>query len=197
MAEARRTPHRGIRRFTLGRGPLKRGSDRLECAARVLLVLVAVLSVPIALAVGTGLRADLQETAARQAAERTLTTAVATADASVRRGAALGGSPVVPAWWTTPDGAVTEGDARAPAGTGAGEVFEIWVTADGRQAGPPLTSREATQSAVVLTLVGWTGALAATGLLHVVLCWLLGRHRARDWAREWAAVEPTWTRRVP
>jgi hypothetical protein len=195
VAEAPRG--RAVRRFTLGHGPLKRGCDRLEFAARVVLVLVALLSVPVALAVGTGLRSDLMDTAARQAAERTLTTAVATADAPTRTDVPLGGRPVVPAWWTTPDGQVVDGDVRAPVGTGAGEVFEIWVTPEGRPAGPPLTAREVTQSAVVLTLVGWTGVLAATGILHVGLCWLLARHRDRDWAREWAAVEPTWTRRVP
>ena len=197
MADAPRTPHRGIRRFTLGSGPLKRGCDRLECAARVLLVLVALLSVPLALTAGTVLHADLAATAARQAEDRTPAQAVATADAPARPDAALGGRSLVPAWWTTPDGRVLDDEVPAPAGTRAGQVVDIWVTADGRPVDPPMTGHEAAQSAVVLTVVGWTGLLATAGLLHVALCWLLGRHRDREWAREWAAVEPTWTRRVP
>ncbi|WP_158550695.1 hypothetical protein [Geodermatophilus sp. TF02-6] len=49
--------------------------------------------------------------------------------------------------------------------------------------------------------LGWLGVLALLlallGAAHGALCWLLGRCRDRRWTREWAAVEPTWTRRVP
>jgi hypothetical protein len=45
--------------------------------------------------------------------------------------------------------------------------------------------------------VGWAGGLGAVVLLHVALCRLLERQRDRRWTREWARVEPTWSRRVP
>ncbi|NEK56263.1 hypothetical protein GCU56_00040 [Geodermatophilus sabuli] len=185
------------RRFTLGRGPLRRGSDRVQVASRVLLLLVVLLSVPVALTVGTVVRGDLLATAEREAGERSPTQAVATEDASASYGTGAAARAVVAARWTAPDGTEVEGDVRGPAGTRPGDVVEIWVTADGRSVDPPMSGRQATLSAVVLATVGWFGALAAAGGGHAAVCWLLDRHRDREWTRGWAAVEPTWTRRVP
>jgi hypothetical protein len=47
---------RAIRQFTLGSGPLKRGSDTVEYVSRLLVLLVVLLSVPVALTVGTVVR---------------------------------------------------------------------------------------------------------------------------------------------
>ncbi len=186
-----------IRRFTLGTGPLKRGCDRLEVASRVLLVLVVLLSVPVALAVGTVVRGDLQATAERQAAERTVAAAVATGDATDAYGTGVSARAVVPARWTAPDGAEVDGDVRGPAGTRTGDVLEIWVTADGAAVDAPMSAREATLSAAVLVAAGWFGFGTLAGAGHAAVCWLIGRHRDRRWTREWAAVEPAWSRRVP
>lgn len=59
-----------LRRLTLGSGPLKRGSDRLEFLARVLLVCCLVTAIPIALAVGTATHTRAQALADAQAVER-------------------------------------------------------------------------------------------------------------------------------
>jgi hypothetical protein len=188
---------RAVRRFTLGSGPLKRGSDRLEFAARVLLAVLVLLSVPVALAVGTVVRSELQAVADQQAEQRTRTTAVALAEPAARPDVVVGGRPVVPARWTAPDGTPVEDDVPAPLGTRAGDPVPLWVTADGRRTDEPMGSWQTTQVAVVLTTLGWTGGIVVLGAAYGALCWLLGRQRDRRWAAEWAAVEPTWTRRVP
>jgi hypothetical protein len=182
------------RRFTLGSGPLKRGSDRAEFAARVVLVLLVLLSVPVALTVGTVVRSELQAVADQQAADRTRTAAVVTADAILRPDAVR---PVVPARWSAPDGTPVEGDVPVRLGTQAGEDLTIWVDADGRYTEEPMGSWQTTQVTVVLTTLGWAGALVLLAGAYGAVYWLLGRHRDRRWAEEWAAVEPTWTRRVP
>ena len=49
----------------------------------------------------------------------------------------------------------------------------------------------------VLVVLGWSWSLVAAGTAYTALCWLLDRQRDRRWTREWAAIEPSWSRRVP
>ncbi len=188
---------RGIRRFTLGSGPLKRGSDRVEALSRLLVLLVVLLSVPVALTVGTVVRSELAAMAQEQADERTRVTAVATADAAVRGEVSPRARVPVPARWTSPSGTPMRGDVPARPATRTGDTLTLWTTADGRRADEPMTSTEVWRSTLVLVGVGWAGGLGAVVLLHTALCRLLERQRDRRWTREWARVEPTWSRRVP
>ena len=187
----------GIRRFTLGSGPLKRGSDTVEYVSRLLVVLVVLLSVPVALTVGTVVRSDLAAMAREQADERTRVTAVATADAAVRGDTPPRARIPVPARWTSPDGTPVQGDVPAHPATRAGDTLTLWTTADGRRVDEPMTPGEVWRSTLALVGVGWAGGLSAVVLLHAALCRLLERQRDRRWTREWARVEPTWSRRVP
>lgn len=187
---------RAIRRFTLGSGPLKRGSDRVEYVSRLLVLLVVLLSVPVALTVGTVVRSDLAAMAQEQAEERTRVTAVATADAA-RADTSPRARVPVPARWTSPGGTPVEGDVPAHPVTRAGDTLTLWTTADGRRADEPMTPAEVRRSTLVLVGVGWAGGLGAVVLVHVALCRLLERQRDRRWTREWARVEPGWSRRLP
>ena len=188
---------RGIRRFTLGSGPLKRRSDTVECVSRLLVLLFVLLSVPVALTVGTVVRSDLAAMAQQQTDERTRVTAVATADAAVRGDTPPRTRVPVPARWTSPGGTPVQGEVPARPTVRAGDTLTLWVTADGRRADEPMTPAEVRRSTLVLVGLGWAGGVGATVLLHVALCRLLDRRRDRRWAREWARVEPAWSRRVP
>jgi hypothetical protein len=188
---------RALRRFTLGSGPLRRGSDRIEFLSRLLVLVVVVLSVPVALAVGTVVRSDLASDAAREAVELHLVSAVATADAASPTDAVLARSSVVPARWTAPDGSVVDGEVPAPVGTRADDAVPVWTTRAGVPTDAPMSSVDVTITALVVAVLGWSGTVALTALAHAALCGVLGLHRDRRWTREWAAVEPTWTRRVP
>lgn len=188
---------RAIRRFTLGSGPLKRGSDTVEYVSRLLVLLVVLLSVPVALTVGTVVRSDLAAMAQEQAEERTRVTAVVTADPAARADTSPRARVPVPARWTSPGGTPVEGDVPVHPATRAGDTLTLWTTADGHRADEPMTPAEVRRSTLVLVGVGWAGGLGAVVLLHVALCRLLERQRDRRWTREWARVEPTWSRRVP
>ncbi|MGY1679947.1 Rv1733c family protein [Geodermatophilus sp. SYSU D01176] len=189
---------RRVRAFTLGRGPLKRSSDRLQFAARLVLVLLVLVSVPVALTAGTVVHEQLQSMAERQAAERIRVTAVALEDARpVPEARSGGGRPETAVRWAAPDGSPGEGRVWAPAGTRAGDTVDAWTTADGRPAATPLTTLQVMRSTIVLVGLGWAGSALAVGTAYAVLCWALDRQRDRRWTREWAAIEPTWSRRVP
>jgi hypothetical protein len=188
---------RGIRRFTLGSGPLKRGSDTVEYLSRLLVLLLVLASVPVALTAGTVLRSDLAALARQQAGERTQVAAVATADALARDDVPPRARVPVPARWTSPGGTPVEGDVPAHPSVRAGDTLTVWTTADGRRADEPMTPSEVWHSTLVLVAVGWVGGLGSVVLLHASLCRLLERRRDRRWTREWARVEPTWSRRVP
>ncbi|WNV77709.1 hypothetical protein [Geodermatophilus sp. DSM 44513] len=188
---------RRLRRLTLGSGPLKRGVDTAECVSRLLVLLVVLLSVPVALAVGTAVRSDLDARARAQAEERTRVTAVATADAVAPREAPPRLRVPVPARWTSPAGEPVTGAVPASPATRAGDTLTLWTTAEGRRTDEPMTSAEVRRSTLVLVGVGWGGTLSAVVLLHAALCRLLERRRDRYWTRGWARVEPTWSRRVP
>jgi hypothetical protein len=186
-----------VRTFTLGRGPLKRGSDRLEFAARLVLVLVVLVSVPVALAVGTVVHEHLRATAEQQADELTRVTAVALEGAEPVQEGRSSGWFRTSARWTAPDGTEVEAVVTTLRDTSAGDPLTVWTTGDGRPTATPPTSREVLRYTVVLVLVGWSWSLVAAGTGYLGLCRILDRHRDRRWTREWAAIEPTWSRRVP
>ena len=187
---------RRIRRFVLGSGPLERGSDAVECVSRVVVLLVVLLSVPVALAVGTVVRSDLAAMARQQAGERTQVAAVVTADAAAPRTRRRGSGSPSRRGGPPPTG---PGAGRGPPGrpSRAGDTLTLWVTADGRRADEPVTPAQVRRSTLVLVGLGWAGGTGTAVLLHVALRRLLDRRRDRRWAREWARVEPTWSRRVP
>lgn len=188
---------RGGRRLVLGRGPLKRGSDTVEGLSRVLVLLLVLLSVPVALAVGTAVRSDLAAMARQQAEERTRVLAVVTADPEVLAETSPRTRVPVAARWVSPGGATVGGDVPVRPTTRAGDTLTLWTTPDGRRADEPMTAAEVRRSTLVLVGVGWVGGLGAVAVLHVGLCRLLDRQRDRRWTRDWARVEPTWSRRVP
>lgn len=188
---------RMILRFALGRGPLKRGSDRVQFAARLVLLAFALVSVPVAMTVGTVAHEQLQEAAERQAAELVQVTAVAVEHPRLPEAAQSAGGYRSIVRWTAPDGTPVEAGVRAPAGTSIGDPVTVWTTADGRPAVAPPTSAAVTRSTVVLAVVGWSWSLVAAVAAYAAVCWLLDRQRDRRWTGEWTAIEPSWSGRVP
>jgi hypothetical protein len=181
------------RRFTLGSGPLKRMSDRVEFLSRVALALALLLSIPLGLRAGTAAYLSLAATADQQAAARSPQTATLLADAA--RDWSGAASVPTQATWTTPDAAVRTGVIDAAPGALAGSTVEVWVDGTGRITARPLTDSQVTGQGVVI------GALTALGLLiagmstHLTVLWLLERRRIRRWEAGWTAVEPLWVTR--
>ncbi|SHN89024.1 hypothetical protein SAMN05660350_05019 [Geodermatophilus obscurus] len=196
-AEVPIPPSQRIRAFTLGRGPLKRGSDRLQFAARLVLCVVVLVSVPVALAIGTVVHEQLRATAEQRAAELTPVSAVALGDAEPVQEGRFDGRYRTSVRWTARDGTDVEAVVTTLGDTSVGDTVTVWTTTDGRPTAAPPTSSEALHSTVVLVLIGWSWFLVFAGTAYAGLCWVLDRLRDRRWTRQWAEIEPTWSRRVP
>jgi hypothetical protein len=195
----RPTSRQVIRRFTLGSGPLKRTSDRLQYLARVLLAGVVVMSLPVALAVATASYTEGRSEAATQAAEREQVVAELLEDAVAQKGGAAGAPSE--AWatavWTAASGVERTAAISVPARARAGSTLTIWVDRDGHRTTRPLSSGDVvgrTVGTAVLTYLGIS--MVAIGAYRLFRS-QLDRSRSRRWAAEWADVEPRWTGKVP
>jgi hypothetical protein len=193
VTEDRRSAVSLFRRFRLGSGPLKRGSDRLQVLARVLLVSALLTAVPVALAVGTATHSRMLDEAADQAATRLEVTARLTEDAHSTSGSDNAAATVS---WTGPSGELREAVVPVAPSAREGSTVSVWVDADGQRTGRPLTDADVTVGTVghvVWTLLGiWFVAVAG----YCSFRRMLDRHRLRRWTEEWAAVGPVWSRTV-
>lgn len=183
-----------VRRFTLGSGPLKRGSDRLQFLLRLALLLSVLAAVPIALAVATATWTDLRVTADRQQATRHGEEATLLRDAPL---ASATGQTVVPAAvsWTAPDGTRREGWVPVPPGMRSGHAVRVWVDDGGALTRRPMDRGAVTGEAVLTGSVTFLCVLVTAVGAHFLAVRLIDRYRARRWATEWAEVEPQWLRR--
>jgi hypothetical protein len=188
-----------MRRLVLGSGPLKRWSDRVQMLARLLLGAAVAAAVPLGLLAGSAVTAELHATAQQDAASRFPARATLLADA--RAPATSGTYESAPstvatnATWAGPGGTAHVGRVSAPAGRHAGSSVPIWLDAAGRPTPAPLGASAArAEGATVGMLTGLSAVSVAAGAYGLV-AWRLDRRRARDWARDWAVVEPLWAAR--
>jgi hypothetical protein len=195
MSETGGTAREALRRFTLGSGPLKRGSDRLQFLARVLLALLLLTSVPVSLAVATATYTDGLAEAADQATNRHRTTAVLLEDASASSDGSAGSRARVT--WSTARGGTQEALLRVPPEATEGASVTIWVDREGDLTDPPLTSHDAGGAAVASGILTFLSVATVLTLLYEGSRLLLDRGRARRWAADWAVIEPIWTGKVP
>jgi hypothetical protein len=178
-----------VRRFTLGSGPLKRTSDRLQVLSRLLLLLTVLAVVPLAAVVGTTVSGHLHQVARQQHAERASVPATLLFDA----GPSADGRPVpTAAVWAGADGVPRTGRVPAAGSARAGTVVRVWVDRTGALTTAPLSDGDVAADAIAAVVLGPGSALAVVALAHVVLVTALDRRRARRWAEGWAAVEPLW-----
>jgi hypothetical protein len=125
------------------------------------------------------------------------TTAVLTQDAAadgtaVATGVDAGRSEAL-VRWTAPDGSVHTAVTQVAPGTRAGSKTVIWTDARGRlQSRPPSLASAQLQGDLAGACVVGGVCLALLGGRHVVVRLTLDRHRAHEWEREWAEVEPHW-----
>jgi hypothetical protein len=194
---------RSLRRFTLGSGPLKRGSDRVEVIGRLAVVLSLFLAAPLAVVATTVTTGHLEARAAVEAAERHTASAVLLADAPAEPRSTGGDHgdtwrATVPARaaWPVPDGGTREGVVPVSPGTPAGTTVPVWVHDSGVLTRAPFDRTGIPSSATAVGAVFLVGVPLVTWALYACLCSALDAHRQRRWAREWAAVAPEWGSRL-
>jgi hypothetical protein len=189
----------------LVRSPLRRTTDRVEGVVLTLLVMLALVVIPLAVAVGIeAYQRDAAE-AATTTGERTAVTAVLATDAvadypaGAQRGA--GGQrgarpePTALVRWQLPDGRQGSEQLPVAADRRTGDPLVIWVDRLGERTDPPRSPAEIRTSAVVtgvdLVLVGWL----LLAVLWWAACWVLNQINTARWNVQWAYIGPRWSRR--
>ncbi|RFU19681.1 Rv1733c family protein [Geodermatophilus marinus] len=193
---------RSLRRCTLGSGPLRRRSDRVQVVGRLVVVLSFLVAPVAAVAASTATAAHLHAVAAAEAAERFRARAVVLEEApgpAHPRDGAYGTPPgtVVPVRvaWTAPDGRPREGFVPVQRGTPVGTAVRLWVDRDGDLAPAPLDRSSIPDRAAAAGALPLLALPLATWALHALLTSVLDARRERAWEAEWAAVEPGWSSR--
>jgi hypothetical protein len=161
------------------RNPLVRSSDRIEAMVLSLAVLLTLVAVPIAGAIGT----FVYESHARVYAEESQTTHQVTATMIedgkvVTRPKSL--SFTAPATWSAAGRGHSE-IVMWPDQVKAGDRQSIWVNDDGAQVGPPSSSSDAAADAVGIAINVWFGVAAASAGLVYVVRRGLDRRRYAQW----------------
>ena len=195
--EPRRCLARLARWLGFDRNPLRRGTDRIEAALRLVMMIMLVAAVPAA-AVVAGQWADhaaLNRAHAQQAADHLV-------NAVLLEGAMTTGSPdpytsVQTTWvlarWQPPGQPSRTGEVLATAGAPKGSTVQTWMNPSGAVTSPPLEHRDIVGDvciAVVATCLGsWLALLASGALARRAL----DRRRLGAWDAEWRASGPLWT----
>jgi len=181
------------------RNPLRRGTDRVEGALRLVMIIVVVAVLP-ATAVAAGRWTDhyvVHQAQAQQAAEHQVT-------AVLLRDAPATGTPDpytsvqtawVPARWQPPGQPARTGEVLAVAGARKGSTVRTWIDRSGAVTDPPMDHRVIVGDvwlAVMATLMlSGLSLLAAGGLARR----MLDRRRLRGWEAEWRTRGPLWSGR--
>ncbi|WP_199433780.1 Rv1733c family protein [Qaidamihabitans albus] len=180
-------------RIRPGRNPLVRGWDRLEGHLLLLVILVPLMVLPFAAALGSETYARESRVAATEASERHEALAVLVADAPATPLSAHGGASrdetSVLAEWRLPDGTRRTGTIRAEAGLPAGTEVPIWLDEDGDVVLAPRTATTAAWEGVAVAATLWLGAVAMCAMGFWLACRALDRRRFGQWEREWEDID--------
>jgi len=181
------------------RNPLRRGTDRIEAALRLIMIVLVVLAVPAAsVAVGRWAyhhalhRAELQRVVDHQV------TAVLLQDVP-GSGIPDPYTSAQTSWvlgrWQPPGQPPRTGQVLAVAGARKGSTVRAWIDPSGAITDPPLEHRDIVGYVCVAVtatwLVSWLVLLAAGTLARRVL----DRRRLGAWETEWRACGPLWSGR--
>lgn len=181
------------------RNPLRRGTDRIEGALRLVTLILVLVAVPL-VTIAVGRQADhlaIRDAQAQRATEH-LVNAVLLENAPAT-GVPDPYSSIQTAWvkarWQPPGRPARTGVVLVMAGARAGSTVPTWIDASGAVAVPPPDHRDivgdvwvavVTACLVSLTVLLGSAALLRRGLDH---------RRLSKWDAEWRASGPLWTGR--
>lgn len=167
-----------------GRNPLVRTSDRVEALILVLAVVVTLIAVPIAAAVGTAVYDSRSRLYAEQAQTRQTVTATVTGNGNSRQNIE---KPMitVPARWFV-GGAEHTGDVVAQRTAKVGDQIQIWVDDQGSPVGRPTLT--ALDEAVAFGAAVWCGVAFSAAAVFVGTRIALDRARYSAWQRDFDSL---------
>jgi hypothetical protein len=163
------------------RNPLLRASDRIVALATALAVMVSVLAIPLAAAVGTAVHDSRRDAYAEQQRSRHLVTATITDDTAAQKISRTNTATMAAEWSAA--GAEHTGTITAPSTVNPGDHVEIWVDNNGAVADEPTPTTRAGVDAVTTALFIWAGLTTAAVILLAGVEALCNRFRAIRWQR--------------
>ncbi|MBB5978415.1 Rv1733c family protein [Kribbella solani] len=185
-----------VRRLGIGwKNPLRRWSDHAETVLLWCALVLALLMIPAAAAIGTGVSHSLEASAARQRAVlhevqgRTVVGTEGTLPSAP-------GSPLslTQVSYVDPQGTEHEVLASVVTGTPAGATVPVWLDSSGHPVTAPRSesdNRAFGGTAGFFVVFGsW---LLLWGLFRLA-CVPLNRRRLQDWDTEWREIAPRWLR---
>jgi len=183
--------------FGADRNPLRRRTDRIEGAMRLVLVLAFLVAGPM---LASSVGRDVNAAGLRQARiERSWHQVNAILLKPAPQPMTAYGNAAtywVKGRWPVPGGGTRTGLIPTQAGARPGAAVAIWVNAAGRATGqPPVTSGVVVFRVVLAEIMTLGGLAIALFLLAALVRWRLNRRRLLNWAIEWAMVGPRWTSR--
>jgi hypothetical protein len=175
-----RLPRRPVVARLWGRDPLVRSSDRFEALALVLAVVVALLAVPIAGAIGTVVHDSRRDHYAEQASNRSSVVATVTDIPTFPDGPPIG-AITVPATWSV-GGIEHTGGLAVPSTANIGDPIEIWVDNDnGAWVPAPTSTTRAAVDAVAAALLIWMVVAGTATTLFIISRAACNRIRFARW----------------
>ena len=171
----------------------RRRTDRLEDAAAWVLTATALFVLLAGVLGGVAVRRDASDSGKVAQQERTPVGAVLVSDGTVPYGPGL--ESLRPARYLDAGGKERAVLVTVVGQPPAGTVVRVWVHRDGRVVSSPPDGLDAlvlgVTAAAGMVIIGWA---------VLVALWMTVRRRlavrnAAEWTREWAEVEPRWSRR--
>ncbi|TKG71121.1 Rv1733c family protein [Prauserella endophytica] len=183
---------RFLRSLFPGRNPVARTSDRIEAAVLLLAIVVPLLALPIAAALGSDTYARESRAAELEASTRYESTAVLLTDAVLESPTIYAGgrqTVQVRAEWQRPDGSPGTGLVVAEAGLEKGSEVRVWLDESGERVQPPRTQAMAAWNAAAVAITAWLSVTLVCALSWWALHALLDRARRQRWQREWDELD--------
>jgi hypothetical protein len=175
------------------RSPLVRRSDRVEAVVLIFAVVLTVVAVPIAGAIGTFVHDARTRVYAEEAQTRHQVIATATDDGTVvpqLRGVAF----AAPAAWTE-SGIAHRAAVAWSVRAKVGDQQHIWVNGAGELVGLPSSPSRADRESVVVALAVWLAVAEGSVALVYLVRRRLNQRRHAEWDREVSAFHDNNGRR--
>lgn len=177
-----------LRHFVcFSRSPLVRRSDRLEAAARIMALMVALVLIAPAAAFGTSVYDQQTQVAARQSAEWHTVAATAVDNSVVVSRVGAAGFRTHVRWRV--GGADHDAWFVGPQNLRIGDQTSMWVNRRGEYVGPPQTRGQASGAAFGAAALLWLGLAGGLFVMVQTLRGWLDHKRYRTWAAEWRELD--------